>query len=277
MEIRNLSTADAAESRKAAPTKEKSDQPSAGVVTDWFRENVSGDGREGLDYGALVTAGLGVAGAGAGGYLANRDVKRDTVFIKYANEKVPKAEHGEIADFGRSLSRTDLRVLGEFVKASATGDDAAKDIRYLAYMASRHPGESPISWGAIYEGVKLHAQSPAQAREVMQILAACIEKYPDTPPQQVYMEYLTRVNRTDSPAKALESLAKDFGIQESDYMETLLKFKPVHTSKLWKLGAVGATAAGIVAGALVGVGLGALATAIMRVVLSPEEAPGQKA
>jgi hypothetical protein len=259
--------------------KESGSAPSKGAsIRDWFKKNVAGEEEARTDYGKVATAGLGVAGAAAGGYLAHQSVEKDTVVIKYESTKVPKAEYYPETEFGKNLSRTELRILGEFVKADQgmPAAEAAKDMKYLTYLASTHPQENAATWGTIYEGVKYHAASPEQARQTMQVLGAFLEHNQDASPQQAYMEFLGRIKTSGSAAKAIERFKTDFNVQESDYTETVLHFKPEHTSMLWKLGKVGAAVVGAVGGAVIGVILGTVVKTIMDIIHSPSS-PAQPA
>lgn len=245
----------------------------SGRILDWVRRNVEGDENRQTDYGTFVTAGLGIAGASTGGYLAHQSVANDEVIVKYDSTQVPKPECQDMTKFGSKLSRMDMRVFGEFIKANSGSLDANTDLKYLTYLAASHPGQNPVMWGEIYEGVKLHTTSTAEARQTIAVMAALLEKHPEAPPQQVYMEYLSRLNKTGDSGKALESFKTDFKVQPSDYNETIVQLRNEHTSPVWKLGKVGATVAGIFTGALVGVGLGVIANVVMKLISAPAQKP----
>jgi hypothetical protein len=245
----------------------KEEEEHKGGVVDWFKSTICGGGED-RDYKKVaITAGFGIAGGTTGGILANRSVANDQEIITYESSQVPKAEYYEMPELGKGLSRNDMRILGQFVDAN-TGNaaDKAVDMRYLTYLASSNPEESPVAFGQIYEGVKLHSASPEEARQAMQVITAMLQKNPGAPPQQIYMEYLTRVNQTGSPAEAIKDFKADFNIKDSDYAETIMSLKTEHSSPLWKLGRTGATAAGIAVGSLIGVGLGAIVATIMKLI-----------
>jgi hypothetical protein len=75
--------------------------------------------------------------------------------------------------------------------------------------------------------------------------------------------------RKDGWLWAIDCFKTDFHIDESDYMETVIHFKPEHTSPLWKLGKIGGAAVGGIVGAACGISLGAIIKTLVELIHAP--------
>lgn len=104
-------------------------------IVDWFRSNVVNED-DNRDYKKVaITAGFGVVGGTAGAFAAYHSVTNDQVIDKFESTQVPKPECYNIEEIGKNLSGTELRILGEFVKAGTNGmpEEATNDGQNNAY------------------------------------------------------------------------------------------------------------------------------------------------
>ncbi|MBI2263954.1 MAG: hypothetical protein HYU64_02080 [Armatimonadetes bacterium] len=210
----------------------------------------------------------GLAGGAVGGFLAYRSVSSDEVLVRYETQQVPRPETSPV-DPGKVFSRMGIEVVAENVKhESASIPSYQKTMGYLAYAAEARPDVDPFTWGTFYQSVRSHVATDEEARKVLLVLGTYLERNPDVSPGQAFYEFHVALRRAEGegggPEQALSSLSSRRGILPEDYLETRMQLRQEHSSPLWSLGTVGATLAGISAGALLGAGLGVLTISVLN-------------
>ncbi|MCD4783490.1 MAG: hypothetical protein K8T10_06630 [Candidatus Eremiobacteraeota bacterium] len=249
----------------------KEDKKDKSVMTrakDWFAGQMK-DGEEnaGGDYGVkIAAAGLTVAGAGTGGYLAQKSVADDTVVMHYDSKEVLMVEANP-PDPGKVFTRFDIRILGEYMKGgSGPSLDNEKAMKFMAYLAETRPNEGASTWGQIYDSVQSHSSSPGETYKTLQVIGSVLENESGITPDQAYFEFRALQNRTDNPNGAIDSFVDKFGLKEHDYMDRIIQIVPKHSSPMWQLGRAGAATVGALAGAAVGATIGGVVALIHKVI-----------
>ena len=255
---------------KETPKKETAETPekNKSILTkakDWFKSQT--DDGTGGDFGVKIAAGsLTVAGAGAGGYLAHKNVSDDQVFIKYHTEEALKTDL-KPPDPGKVFTRTDIRILGEFMKSqSGSPENSQRIMNFLAYLAETRPDTNVGDIGQIYDQVQAHSAGNAETFKTLQVMGAVLEKNPGMSLDEAYFEFRTVQNHTPETGDAVQSYIDKFGLDEFDYSDKVIKMVPTHTSPLWRLGKAGAAVVGALGGAMIGAAIGGVVALIHKVV-----------
>jgi len=250
-----------------AKSEEKKDKSVLAKAKDWFAGQMKDGEETDKDYGVkIAAAGLTVAGAGTGGYLAQKSVADDTVVMHYDSRDVLKVEANP-PDPGKVFTRFDMRILGEYMKTgSGPAMDNEKVMKFMAYLAETRPDAGAATWGQIYDQVQSHSGSPGETYKTLQVIGSVLEKEQGITPDEAYFEFRALQNRAGDPNSAIDSYIDKFHLEEHDYMDKIIQIVPKHSSPMWRLGRSGAAVVGALAGAAVGATIGGLVALIHKVI-----------
>jgi hypothetical protein len=235
-------------------------------MVNWWRENVSGAA---VDYGRAPSSGprkgalVGAAVGGvAGGVAGALEVKSDRPYVAWVTRDVPRPELGPPPEevFGPDTAR----LLAAVRSRSSSDSSAARSLRYLAHLRSLSPETSADTLSSLYQTIENHFSRDEQARQAMNLVAACVEKHPGARPYDCLAELLNDYNRERSFEGASRAFAGRHGITAEDLMDKALQMELRHTSLLARFGLAGGIAIGAAGGALAGAALGAAVGALIR-------------